>query len=241
MFKFKKVIKIKNKDKFFTYIIFIILLVYIVFKISEIHNSNKETIPAFSQNLYGKKIMIDAGHGSSDAGAVWGGIYEKDLNLAIALKIEKYLESSGATVIQTRVDDNAIGNSKSDDMYVRKRLGSQDGLDVVISIHQNTSPSPSSHGAEIYYYIKSEEGELLANSIKTGLKVGIGSENIRKVKGQDFYMLKRTLAPSVLIECGFMTNRNELGNLKYGKYQEKLAYGIYLGLIDYFREVERRN
>ncbi len=217
--------------------IFIILTIYIVNKARSIYI--KETVPAFSQSLYGKMIMIDAGHGGSDAGAVRGSTYEKDINLAIALKVQKYLESSGAIVIQSREDDSALGRTKSDDMYLRKQLGSQEDLDVVVSIHQNTSPSPSSHGAEIYYYVKSEEGKLLADSIKAGLKVGIGAENIRKVKGQDFHMLKRTLAPSVLIECGFMTNSNELGNLKYEKYQEKIAYGIYLGLIEYFREQER--
>ncbi len=219
--------------------IFIVLVIYIIITSKNIYE--KESVSAFSQSLYGKMILIDAGHGGADAGAVRGKTYEKDINLAIALKIQKYLESSGAIVIQSRVDDSALGRTKSDDMYLRKKLGSLDELDVVISIHQNTSPSASSHGAEIYYYVKSEEGKLLAQSIKTGLKVGIGGENIRKIKGQDFLMLKRTLAPAVLIECGFMTNGNELGNLKYDKYQEKIAYGVYLGLIEYFRQQERTN
>ncbi len=228
--------KIRFRD-FLIILIFIALTIYIISLEREIYI--KKSIPTFSQSLYGKMIMIDAGHGGADAGAVRGRTYEKDINLAIALKVQKYLESSGATVIQSRVDDSALGRTKSDDMYLRKRLGSKDNLDVVVSIHQNTSPSPSSHGAEIYYYLKSDEGKLLAQSIKAGLKVGIGGENIRKIKGQDFLMLKRTLAPAVLIECGFMTNGNELGNLKYEKYQEKIAYGIYLGLIDYFRQQER--
>ncbi len=218
-------------------LVFISLTIYIIYTIRNIYI--KESIPAFSQSLYGKTIMIDAGHGGADAGAVRGKTYEKDINLAIALKVQKYLESSGAIVIQSRIDDSALGRTKSDDMYLRKKLGSKVDLDVIVSIHQNTSPSPSSHGAEIYYYVKSEEGKLLAQSIKTGLKIGIGAENIRKIKGQDFHMLKRTLAPSVLIECGFMTNGNELGNLKYEKYQEKIAYGIYIGLIDYFRQQQR--
>ncbi len=219
-------------------LIFIVLTMYIITTVRSIYL--KESIPVFSQSLYGKMIMIDAGHGGSDAGAVRGKTYEKDINLAIALKVQKYLESSGAIVIQSRVDDSALGRTKSDDMYLRKKLGSQEDLDVVVSIHQNTSPSSSSHGAEIYYYVKSEDGKLLAQSMKVGLKIGIGGENIRKIIGQDFHMLKRTLAPSVLIECGFMTNGNELGNLKYEKYQEKIAYGIYLGLVEYFRQQERR-
>lgn len=222
----------------FLIVIFMILFVYIVLKIKKIYS--EDSVPTFSQNLYGKTIMIDAGHGGSDAGAVRGTTLEKDINLAIALKVQKYLESSGATVIQSRVDDSALGQTKNDDMYLRKKLGSQEDLDVVVSIHQNTSPSSSSHGAELYYYVKSEDGKLLAESMKKGLTIGIGRENIRAIKGQDFHMLKRTLAPAILIECGFMTNGNELGNLKYDKYQEKIAYGIYIGLIDYFGEIERR-
>lgn len=215
-------------------IIVVILAIHIVVKIKEIYVN--KSVPTFSQSLYGKKIMIDAGHGGSDAGAVRGKTYEKDINLAIALKVQKYLESSGATIIQSRVDDSALGRTKNDDMYLRKKLGSQDDLDVVMSIHQNTSPSASSHGAELYYYVKSAEGKLLAESIKKGLAIGIGRENIRAIKAQDFHMLKRTLAPAILIECGFMTNTNELGNLKYDKYQEKIAYGIYLGLVEYFNQ-----
>ncbi len=232
--------KIRRNINYSYWVIFVVTFAYIVFKFNDIHIQkdiqNQDAVPTFSQSLYGKKIMIDAGHGGSDAGAVRGKTLEKDLNLAIALKVQKYLESSGATVILSRTDDNALGRTKSDDMYLRKRLGSQDDLDVIVSIHQNTSPSGSSHGAEIYYYVKSEEGKLLAESMKKGLAVGIGRENIRGVKGQDFLMLKRTLAPSVLLECGFMTNSNELGNLKYEKYQEKIAYGIYLGLVEYFSQ-----
>ncbi len=234
MFKNKKKLEQTLKFNYSAWVVFVVLFAYIVFKVNDIHIKEMESVPTFSQSLYGKKIMIDAGHGGSDSGAVRGKTLEKDLNLAIALKVEKYLESSGAIVIQSRTDDNALGRTKSDDMYLRKRLGSQNDLDVIVSIHQNTSPSGSSHGAEIYYYAKSTEGKLLAESMKKGLAVGIGRENIRGIKGQDFLMLKRTLAPSVLLECGFMTNGNELGNLKYEKYQEKLAYGIYLGLIEYF-------
>ncbi len=238
MFKNKDREQKKNKHDYKLWVVFVVLFAYIVFKINDIHIKETSTVPTFSQSLYGKKIMIDAGHGGSDSGAVRGKTLEKDLNLAIALKVQKYLESSGATVIQSRIDDKALGRTKSDDMYLRKRLGSQNDLDVIVSIHQNTSPSRSSHGAEIYYYVKSKEGKLLAESMKKGLAVGIGRENIRGIKGQDFLMLKRTLAPSVLLECGFMTNSNELGNLKYEKYQEKIAYGIYLGLVEYFIQQE---
>ncbi len=228
-------VKLRRNYNFIMMVLVAILLIYITIKVKDMYSKSNEVVPTFAQALYGKKIMIDAGHGGSDAGAVRGKTLEKDINLAIALKVQKYLESAGAIVVQTRVDDNALGRTKNDDMYIRKNLGSQEDLDVIISIHQNTSPSGSSHGAEIYYYIKSEDGKMLAESIKSGLKIGIGGENIRAIKGQDFHMLRRTKATSVLLECGFMTNSNELGNLKYEKYQEKIAYGIYIGLIDYFR------
>lgn len=187
-----------------------------------------------------KTIVIDAGHGGWDPGKTGiRGENEKDINLKIASKLQLYLEQSGATVIVTRNEDLALSNKKREDMKERKVIANESKADLLISIHQNSFPKPSVHGAQVFYYNDSEESKNLAEILQASLKDHLDKSNNRVAKAnKEYYILKNTKLPGVIIECGFLTNYEEEKILNTEEYQEKVAWAIYMGLIDYFKSLE---
>lgn len=190
--------------------------------------------------LVSKIIAIDPGHGGYDPGAIWGDIYEKDINLHLAKKLLKYLEDTGAKVILTRDGDYnhaIIGlhgrEAKRYDLNQRLKLIDSHKADLVISIHVNSIRKRSYEGAETFYHPKSQDGKLLALAIQQELRTIPGMKK-RIAKISNCYMLSNTKAPAVLVEVGFLSNPHERERLQDPKYQDVLAQKIAAGVIKYY-------
>lgn len=198
---------------------------------------------AIGNALTNKIIIVDPGHGGFDPGKPGvSGLDEKDLNLKISLLVRNYLENAGAIVIMTRTTDDDVDGMdgvkhKSKDMVQRKKLS--EGGDILVSIHQNSFTQPSVHGAQTFYNSKSEEGEALAKSIQRSIKEVADLDNRREAKSNtNYYVLKATDLPAVIVECGFLTNPEEEKKLNSESYQNQMALGIYLGILRYYEQVQ---
>lgn len=196
-----------------------------------------EKTAAFS--MMDATIVLDAGHGGWDPGKTGTqGANEKELNLAVAEKLAEYLELGGAEVILTRSSDDALGKGKGGDMAERKRIANESGGALLISIHQNAFPSAQARGAQVFYHKSSEKGRLLAECVQESLRERVDGSNRRKAKENEaYYILRTTEIPAVLVECGFLSNGEEERLLNDEGYQEKLAWAIYCGVLDYFEKI----
>lgn len=185
-----------------------------------------------------KCIVIDAGHGGFDPGKVASdGVNEKNINLAIASKLSTFLEEGGAVIRNTRIEDSSLSESKRQDLKSRAEIANNSKADIFVSIHQNSFPKSSVKGAQVFYYKGSEEGKKLAGFIQSRLKEVVDIDNSRIAKANDsYYVLKQIKIPSVIVECGFLSNSVEHNKLMSSEYQEKLAWAIYMGILDYFNE-----
>lgn len=190
-----------------------------------------------SQLLNQRVIVLDPGHGGLDNGASIAGVDEDELNLKISFALKEELESRGATVYMTRTDDQDMTRrnynySKQDDMYLRALKIDEYHPDLFLSIHLNSSNS-SAWGSQVFYYKKSEDGKRLADSIHNQMKTLTGTR--KNISSSSFYILRATQSLGVLIECGFLSNANERGQLKSRSYHKKLATVISDGIQDYFQ------
>ena len=181
-------------------------------------------------------IVIDAGHGGWDPGKVGkNDIMEADINLAIAEDLQILLDIAGATVFLTRAEDIALGDTKNTDLAARTAMPSNMQADIFVSIHQNAFHTDKVSGAQTFYYDTSGESKRLAEAIQARLRSFLDTENRKEAKADDnYYLLKKTSTPAVIVECGFLTNNEEAQMLAREDYQEKVAWSIYLGILDYF-------
>ncbi len=171
------------------------------------------------------------------------GTTEAETNLKIALKLQNLLEQSGSTVILTRSDENAIYDidsktlkeKKISDIHNRVKIGNESSADVFISIHLNKIPQSQYDGWQTFYKEGNEESENLAKNIQNSLNETIEKENNRVAKTIDnVYIIKHVEIPITIVECGFLSNPEEEQKLLEDEYQNKLAWGIYNGIINYF-------
>lgn len=186
-------------------------------------------------------VVIDAGHGGADPGKVGpSGVNEKEINLAIALKLKERLEQDGIQVVMTRETDMGLytedaQNKKREDMEARVRLIEEANPDCVISIHQNSFPEESCKGAQMFYYKDSEQSRLLAELLQKSFAEGLQDGNTRLAKANsDYYLLRKTACPIVIAECGFLSNPTEEALLLTGEYQEKVAEALYQGFLQWW-------
>ncbi len=186
------------------------------------------------------RIVVDAGHGGSDPGKVGiNGALEKDINLSIALLLKDLLEKKEIEVILTRDSDAGLysensKNHKVEDMQNRCKLITETNPVFTVSIHQNSYPSEEVKGAQVFYYGQSKEGKELAEFLQSSLIERADPENHRAAKANEsYYLLKKTPTPTVIVECGFLSNSGEAELLLTAEYQEKLVQAIYLGILDY--------
>lgn len=188
-----------------------------------------------------KVIVIDAGHGGIDAGVrgITTEAKESDINLAIAKKLKGYFQEAGFKAVMTRKTNAGLyGTSgkgfKMRDMKKRKQIIADNNADMVISIHQNFCPIPSKRGGTVFFDKTSESGKALADSIQSVLN-GL-NEDIKKNEALagDYYMLKCTDNPSVIVECGFLTNAEDDKLLNSEEYRDKVAYAVFKGAISCF-------
>ena len=224
-----------------------ILLSVFVFVLSTTNSEEQNKyISTVSLPASGKTIVIDAGHGVPDEGAESSrGTTEAETNLKIALKLQNLLEQSGCTVILTRSDENAIYDldkttlreKKISDIHNRVKIGNESSADIFVSIHLNKIPQPQYDGWQTFYKEGSEDGAKLAKYIQANLNEAIQKENNRIAKTIDnIYIIKHVEIPTTIVECGFLSNPEEEKMLLEDDYQNKLAWGIYNGIVDYFYE-----
>lgn len=205
---------------------------------------NNKVIETMTLPVSNKVIVLDAGHGTPDEGATSSnGVSEAEINLKIVLKLQKLLESSGATILLTRYDENAIyeldaktiSQKKVSDIKNRVKIGNESSADIFVSIHLNKIPQKQYYGWQTFYKDKDESSKNLATSIQNNLNTSINIENKRvPLVLNDIYIMKHVDIPICLVECGFLSNDTEESLLVTDEYQEKLAWGVYNGIMDYF-------
>ncbi len=190
-------------------------------------------------------VLIDAGHGGFDGGAVApDGTVEKDINLKISLCLAQMLKSAGFKVILTRetdvstddVETNTIPIRKKSDLKNRLALMSDYPDAVFVSIHLNKFTTSAANGSQVFYNGKIAESKVLGESIQRSIVNLLQPQNTRvnKQATKSTYLLYNATIPAVLVECGFLSNKAELELLKDTEYQKKMAFCCFLGITDYF-------
>ena len=205
-------------------------------------------VVAFHADFFEKKgtVVVDAGHGGEDGGATGvHGELEKDINLAIALELQRLLEQHQFEVVMVRdwdtdlADQNlpTVAQRKRSDLRQRLRLVEESGGCVLLSIHQNFFTESQYSGAQVFYSANDPRGEALAEAIRASIVETLQPENTRQNKvGEGVYLLEQCQVPAVLVECGFLSNPEEAAALADPDYQKRMAQAIYNGLVRYLKE-----
>lgn len=218
-----------------------------VFFYSSQRLKNVDIVPTMALPVTNKVIVLDAGHGIPDEGAQSSnGTTEASINLKITLKIQKLLESTGATVILTRSDENAIyeidakttSQMKVSDIKNRVKIGNNSSADIFVSIHLNKFSESKYYGWQTFYKNSDENSKNLATEIQNNLNNTMKKENNRVPHTlSNVYIMKNVEIPITIVECGFLSNPEEESELQSNEYQDKLAWSIYNGIMDYFNNL----
>ena len=222
-------------------IVFLSLIIFLSFATIINKNESVETMAWTSES---KVIVLDAGHGIPDEGAQSDeGITESSIILAIAKKVHMLLEEAGNTVILSRKDENAIYDEgcttiremKVSDIKNRVKIGNESSADIFVSIHLNKIPQKQYWGWQTFFKENNEDSKKLATCIQEGLSDMIDKKNKRvPLKIKNIYIVDHVNIPITIVECGFLSNEEEEKLLQTDEYQNKLAQGIYLGILKYF-------
>lgn len=191
-------------------------------------------------------VVIDAGHGGVDPGAVSKNkVLEKDITLAVSKMLKNYVQQGGGKAIMVREDDRDLGTSegllkrKREDLAQRLQLALDSQADLYLSIHVNSYPNEKLTGSQVFYYSDSQESKILAQSIQKSLNEMVNGKRVAK-GNKELFILKKARQASVTIELGFLSNQTEEKLLQDPQYQQKLAWAIYQGLCEYFDKVQER-
>lgn len=187
-------------------------------------------------------IIIDAGHGGEDGGAEVDGVLEKDINLSVARKTADILRLSGYQVKEVRDKDISVYSDEAEtlrekkvsDLNNRVNLFNESKSNIVVSIHQNKFENSKYHGTQIFYSMNDPQSAQLAKAIQTSVVMLLQNDNTRELKpvSKGIYTMEHTKVPAVIVECGFLSNSDELKKLKDKTYQQEMAYAIAMGVID---------
>ena len=189
-----------------------------------------------------KTVVVDAGHGGIDPGAVSAeGIFEKDINLSVSECLSDFLNAFGYNVIMTRSDDNLIGNldndsvrdAKRSDIKKRLEISEQAENSILLSIHQNKFSNPKYSGTQVFYSSNNPLSNSLACCIQSDVSRLLQPQNDRQIKavGKEIYLLFHSQKPAVMVECGFISNADELSDLLSA--EKKLCFCILNGVLDF--------
>ena len=185
-------------------------------------------------------VVLDSGHGGMDPGKIGiDGSLEKDINLQIAERLKMYLEASDVDVIMTREDDRGLYEESDDskkmaDMKNRCKKIEEANPDLVVSIHQNSYHQEPVSGGQVFYYKTSERGKRLAEILQRRFDFVLGEKNTRQAKPNgNYYLLLHVKQPIVIVECGFLSNWKEAAALNSAEYQDRLAWTIHMGVMEY--------
>ncbi|MGP4082534.1 N-acetylmuramoyl-L-alanine amidase CwlD [Pseudalkalibacillus sp. R45] len=215
------------------------LLLYVIQQ--QLHSNDSWS--TWSLPLTGKIIVLDAGHGGVDGGAIGkGDVQEKDIALKISLKLRDYLQQAGALVIMTRETDRdlasdgtkRIRNRKTEDLLKRTEIVNTSDADMFVSIHLNAIPSSRWYGAQVFYNPAIDENEKLAKLIQEQIRSNLENTTRKAKPISTVYMIRKAEIPGSLVEVGFLSNPNERELLKSKLYQTKLAASIYQGILRYY-------
>jgi N-acetylmuramoyl-L-alanine amidase len=229
----------KNKAFIVYVILFIAYLTFIVLSFINIDSLADVNSSDISEPI----IVIDAGHGGEDGGAVANNIVEKDINLSISKKLKDIFKASGFIVITTRDKDKMINTNgsslrerKVSDMKNRLELFNKNENNIVVSIHQNKFSQEKYSGTQVFYSKNNPQSEIMAEYIRKNIAKLIQPENERAAKPADgsIYLLYNSKVPAVIVECGFISNYTEANKLKDNNYQKKLAFAIYSGVLEFY-------
>lgn len=190
-------------------------------------------------------IIIDAGHGGIDGGAVGvNGEIEKDINLSIALMLNDMLKIHGFNVVMTRVDDVSLNDEgitktaeiKTSDIKNRMKIIEEYPNSPVILIHQNHFSEEKYSGAQMFYGHLNEDSHNLALNLQGAIRSYLQPNNTREIKEStsSVYLLHNATNPIVLAECGFLSNYNEASLLASDEYQSKMAFALFAGIVNYY-------
>lgn len=183
-------------------------------------------------------IILDAGHGGEDGGAVGvNGVLEKELNLSVSKTLAVLLRMAGHTVVETRTDDRLLypvgtkkGHKKSEDLRARLAFTDRYPDSVLISLHMNTYPTPNCEGTQIWYSPNHPDSAKWASALQNGIKAHLQPSNRRKIKPATgaIYLLHRAKTPAVLIECGFLSTPTDCKRLSDPQYLFSMSLSIFL-------------
>ena len=229
-------IKINNRMKIVSVLAALALFVLVRESLRFASVMEQDAVP----NSGGVTVVIDAGHGGNDPGKVGvNGALEKDINLAIALKLEKNLKEQGINVVMTRTEDKGLyeeddTNKKVRDMKNRLAIIEAARPVITVSIHQNSYPDASVSGVQVFYYKNSEKSKKAAEIMQQQMISTLKPKKERAAKdNSSYYLLKKTSVPIIIVECAFMSNPNEAALLTTEEYQERVAWAVYMGIMQY--------
>lgn len=224
---------------------FLLIVVFLIQISVRILPPKKLDKPSQSTSNSLPTVILDAGHGGEDGGAIGtNGSYEKDLNLSIAKLIDEMLRASGIETVMTRTEDVLLydknsdyhGHKKVQDLANRKKIAEEYENALFISIHMNSFPQSQYSGLQVYYSLNDPRSLALAQGIQETTKSVLMPSNQRKIKPSNgnLYLLDHIESPAVLIECGFLSNPEECLRLSDESYQKQLSLAITLSILDYF-------
>lgn len=227
-----------NKKKLLIYIAIVFVAVFSLSEISR-QSSTVSAIPS-SNHI----IILDPGHGGADGGASGSdGTVEKNLNLEIALKVQKLLQQSGCTVFLTRSDDRSLSTIEDEinkmrkvaDLNNRRQMTEELAVDAFVSIHMNTFQDSQYFGSQVFYSSSPADSKYLADFIQEEIRlIDPQNERVTKNGSGSIFILNDVSVPSVVVECGFLSNQMDLERLKSEDYQNKLAGAIYNGIVKFY-------
>ena len=229
---------------FFFFILFLVFGVAICYLSSKLTYSEFKTVSAETSEY---TFILDAGHGGEDAGAIGvNGAYEKDINLSICNMLAEVLKTNGFNVILTRTEDrllyteeeNIKGQRKRYDLINRLKVAEENPEAIFVSIHMNKFSQEDCRGMQVYYPQGSEESRLLALEIQNMVKSSLQQYNTRQIKASDgsIFLLDNAKGTAVLVECGFLSNREECEKLSSKDYQTQLSFQIFCGIMEYIKK-----
>ena len=219
----------KRKIELFMILFLLMGAIIASWKLSELTaNVSKEEKKAKMDQVV---IVVDPGHGGEDPGKVGiNDVLEKDLNLQIAKKVKKLLEEAGIKIVMTRTNDK-VPDAKKEDLNQRVQLINDTKPKLALCIHQNSYPDAKIKGAQVFYHTITPEAEDVASIVQEQLQT-VDPTNTRQIKENDtYFMLKNTQVPTIIVECGFLTNPEEAAKLTQEDYQDKLAQAICEGVV----------
>lgn len=231
-----------NKFRTVFYVLLIVFIAAIITRNFLVH----PTLTNWANPLSGIVIVVDAGHGGPDGGAVSrDGLVEKEINLLIAKYLRDYLQEAGAVVMMTRekdedlADENPPGSRKTQDLHRRADIIRESGADLFVTIHLNSIHSSRWSGAQTFYYSGHRTSKYLAVFIQDQLRANLQNTDRIAKSADTIYLLKTSPVPSVLVEAGFLSNPQEAQLLAKPDYQKQVAASIYQGILRFYTERDK--